>query len=428
MRLFSNIALLATALFVSSNCRSSEAVGAPETVPAPAVAVEPAPQATSGSVDWPRFRGPDGNGISPEKGISKDWAAQPPRLLWKVPMSDDGYTGPSVANGLVYIIDHQGSDDIVRALSLSDGRDVWTYRYRDADSSNYGFARATPTVDGSKVYTLSRLGALHCLDAKTGKVVWRRQINDEFSARKPQWDTSYSPVVDGDRLIVCPGGPDAAVAVLDKSTGKTIWQGGGSDGQSYATPVVATIGGKKQYVVFAAKALIGVDASNGTLLWRAPWSTAYDVNAATPVVIGDSVFIASGYGKGCALVDVKGSEASIRWANKSIQAHFSSPIYFKGHIYGTGDPGVLVCLDPQTGKELWRQPGFEKGGIVGVDGVILALSGSNGDLAMVEMSPAGYKELGRVTPLGGQSWTAPIVAQGRAIVRNKSAIACLSLK
>lgn len=380
------------------------------------------------AADWPRWRGPNKDGISPVKGINKAWARKEPKMLWKVPMGDDGFACPSVADGKVFIIDHEGANDIVRAIDLAAGEDVWRFSYPDTSKANYGFARATPVTDDGKVYTLSRLGLLHCLEAKTGKKVWARDIIADFRGRRPSWDLAMSPLIDGDKLITCTGGDNAAVVALDKKTGKTIWQGGGSDTPGYATPVVATIGGKKQYVLFTAYNLIGVDADNGELLWQVPWKTRYDVNAATPIVSGDTVFITSGYKHGCALVKVSGRSARIVWQSKDIQSHFNSPILVNGYIYGTSDPGRLVCLELATGKVQWSQRGFEKGGIVGVDGTIIAVDGRNGDVAVIRMSPESYQELGRIRPLGGQSWTPPIVADGKLIIRNRSALACLNLK
>jgi outer membrane protein assembly factor BamB len=377
--------------------------------------------------DWPRFHGPNSNSLSPETGINKNWQSKPPRMLWKVAMTDQGFAGPSVAGGRVYIMDHQGANDIVRCLDFATGTEKWHYAYPDTDQPNNGFARATPTVDGDRVYTISRLGMLHCFNT-SGEVIWKRDIIAEFRGKRPQWDMAQSPVVDGNKLIVVPGGDNAAVAALDKNTGRTLWQGGGSETGGYSTPVIATIGGVRQYVIFMAKSVIGVAAEDGKLLWSYPWQTSYDVNAATPLVIGSNVFITSGYGHGCAMIQVQGGSARALWENKEIQAHFSSPLFWNGHIYGTGDPGVLVCLNAENGQALWRQTGFEKGGIIAADGTIIGMNGANGDLIMARLSPSGYQELGRVTPLGGQSWTAPILASGKLLVRNTSALACLDLK
>ncbi|MDH7569433.1 MAG: PQQ-binding-like beta-propeller repeat protein, partial [Armatimonadota bacterium] len=240
---------------------------------------------------------------------------------------------------------------------------------------------------------------------------------------------SASPLVDGNKVIVCPGGPGAAVVALDAKSGKTMWKGGGSDLPGYATPVPATLNGKRQYIVFTAYNLIGVDAANGRLLWSFPWKTQYDVNAATPVVIGSSVFITSGYGRGCALVDLASGKPVKRWENREIQSHFNTPVYSGGFLYSTSDPNNLVCLDAKSGRAVWKQRGFEKGGLIGVDGALIVVDGAKGDVALVDMTPNGYKELGRVKPLGGsQSWAPPVLADGKLLVRNKRFLACLALK
>ena len=379
------------------------------------------------AADWPQFRGPLGIGIALDKGINKNWAQKPPSELWRVAMGDDGYAGPAVAGGKVFIIDHQGDQDVVRALDLATGQEVWSLSHPDAAKANYGFSRSTPTISEGKVYTLHRLGLIHCLDEQTGAEIWSRNIQTDFGGKKPEWDYAMSPVLDGNTLILCPGGDNAAVVALDKNTGETIWQGGGSDIPGYSTPVVAEIQGVKQYVVFTGVSLVGVAANGGQLLWRFPWQTTHDVNAAMPLVEDNFVFITSGYGHGCAMLEITPQGPQARWQNKEIQAQFSSPVAFGGHIYGVGDPGFLVCLDPRTGAAVWKQQGFEKGGLCAVDGVLLVMAGDRGDLVMVNATPNGYEELGRFQPLGGQSWTAPIVADGKLIVRNKQALACLDL-
>jgi outer membrane protein assembly factor BamB len=275
------------------------------------------------------------------------------------------------------------------------------------------------------VYTISHSGLVHCLDEQTGAKVWARDIQADFAGQRPNWGYSMSVAIDGDAAIVCPGGPNASVVKLDRQTGETIWAGGGSDVPGYATPIIAELFGLKQYVVFTNVSVIGVQAETGALVWRVPWETT--VNVATPLVFGNYIFITSGYGHGCAMVEVTAQGAAIRWENKEIQAHFNSPLGYGGQIYGIGDPGFLVCLDPATGNVLWKQPGFEKGGLCAVDGVLIGLAGDSGAVVMASASPAGYEELGRFTPLGGQSWTAPIVANGRLIVRNRQALASFDL-
>lgn len=380
------------------------------------------------AADWPQYRGLTGDGISLEKGINKNWQQTPPKLLWKTQMSDDGYAGPAAFKGKIYIIDHKETNDVVRGIDINTGKDVWSYIYQDADKSNYGFTRSTPAINEDSIYITSRLGLVGCIDLKTGNGKWGGYLEKDLNGRKPQWDFSASPLIDGTKIILVPGAQDGCVVALDKTNGNIVWKAG-DDKASYSTPVKAKIQGKLQYVVFSATGVGGYDAAAGTPYWFVPWKTQYNVNSAQPIVIGNSVFISSGYGRGCALIDVAADmSAKIRWENKVIQAHFNSSVTVGGYIYGIGDPGNLVCLEPGTGKVAWSKDGFEKGSVIVVDGVLIAQDGANGAVAMVACDPSEYKELGRFTPLGGQSWTNPIFADGKLIVRNKTTLACYSLK
>ena len=430
------LSLLAIALLVSCTPKQSQTnagdAAQPDTV-AQAQTPEAPPggqgAAVTGGSDWPRFLGPNADGISTETGINKDWAARPPQVLWQTGMSDDGYAGPCVADGKVFIIDHQGDEDVVRALDLASGKDAWSFRYADPGGANNGFAHSTPCYDEGRLFTVGRMGQVNALNATDGAPLWSKDFRNDFGGTPPSWNFAASPIVDGDRLVLLPGGPDASVAVLDKATGETIWKGGGTFDPSYATPVVAVLSGVKQYVVFTGKALTGVKADDGKLLWQVPWGTQYGVNAAMPLVDGDTVFATSNYQFGGGLYRIGAGGAQKVWFSKEMQSHFSSPLLYKGHIFGTTDPGDLICMVPSGGKVLWRQGGFEKGGLIIVDDAILAFNGSNGDLIMAATSTSGYQELGRLPqPLGGQSWTAPVVAQGRLIIRNKAELACLDLK
>lgn len=383
------------------------------------------------AADWPHFLGPAGNGISPEKGINKNWTAKPPKELWRVALSDNGFSGPAVAGGRVFIVDHKGDRDIVRALDLATGADAWQYAYQDTANTNagYGYTTSTPAVDNGKVYTLSHLGVLNCLEAQTGKLVWSRNLTADFGGRLPSWNLAVSPFIDGDRVIVTPGGNEAAVAALNKLTGETIWKGGGSDIPGYATPAVAVMRGVRQYVVFTGVSLLGVDAQTGAQLWRLPWKAEYNINAASPLVSGDYIIIATGYGSGrTALVQIKETGPEVLWTNPQLNPKFNTPIVMGGNLFTTTERNTLYCADARTGAVRWSQKGFELGGLCAVDGVLLGLDGANGDVVMFSPSPDAFQELGRIKPLGGMSWTAPIVADGKLLVRNQKALVCLDMK
>jgi len=383
------------------------------------------------AVDWPGFLGPNANGISPERGINKDWTQTPPKELWRIEMHDQGYAGPSVAEGRMFIIDHRGSDDIVRAIDVANGKDVWTFTYQDSDQFNFGFSRATPLVQEGRVYTVSMLGLVHCLDAQTGARLWFRHTIKDFGGKRPQYFVSASPVIDGDRLIVYPGAADACVAALDKNTGETIWKGGGSDAPAYATPVVATLAGRKQYVVLTSKTLLGLDAASGGTLWTFPYEAIRGTNVSTPVPVEENrVFVTSLHMKGCTMVEVSADGARAVWTNENINALVSTPIYRDGHLYGNGHRDCLVCVDAATGALPWQRSDFGHGGFVGVDDTIIAVQGRTGTVVMMEMSPEDYKELGRIEPfptVDKPVWTAPIVSNGKLIVRDTKGLVCFDL-
>ncbi len=391
--------------------------------------------------DWSHFRGPAGDGFTPETRLRTNWAAHPPKIRWTVPLSDQGFAGPAVVGGVVYIMDHQGTQDLVRALDLRTGHERWRYAYPDATTQVYGYARATPAVVGGAVYTLSRLGKVHCLDARTGTVYWMRDLVQAFHGALPQWGYSMSPCVDGDTLVFCPGGKGAAVVALDRHTGATRWQGGGDDAPGYATPVVAMLNGERQYVIFAGAALLGVAARTGALRWRFPWATDLDkevdtavarahfnANAAVPVVIGNTVFITTGYGHGSALVDVTGNKPVVRWSTTALQSQYTSPIVADGYVYCTTDPRGLRCLDLRTGKVAWQHDAIGRGGgLAAAKGLLFVMDGLTGAVILVRLSPKGYTELGHVTPLAGENRTAPVLADGCLLVRNRKALACLDI-
>jgi outer membrane protein assembly factor BamB len=244
----------------------------------------------------------------------------------------------------------------------------------------------------------------------------------------PRWGLASSPVVDGPRVLITVGAPEAHLVGLDRETGAVVWRGAGSYRPGYATPVLTVLNGRPCYVVFTAEHLAAADADTGRVLWAARWRTRYDVNAASPLLVDPHhVFVASSYGRGGALFRVSGPGLDPLWRNTEIRAHFSSPVFLDGHIYGTGDPGYLMCIEPRAGRVLWRKRGFGKGGLVGVDGHLIVASGRRGDYVLVEANPEGYREKGRIRPLGGQTWVAPIVADRKLIVRNRTTLAALEL-
>ena len=379
------------------------------------------------AADWPRFLGPEGTGICREPGLNLDWSQKSPAKLWSIPFSsEEGYSGPIVVKGVVYILDNKGADGLVRALDLKSGREIWSFTYPNPGKKNYGFAKSSPAFDNGKIYAIGQRGEVFCLDAKNGQKIWATSLLD-LGGEAPKWDYSCSPLIDGDRLILCPGGQTSVVA-LNKTTGSVIWKGGANSKAGYSTPAAATLGGKAQYLVFSGTDLSGVNPADGKILWSLPWKTGYDINAIVPLVFEQNIFISSAYGHGSALLEISGDKVTPKWENKEILARFSTPILVDGFAYSTGDQNALVCLDVKTGQLRWKGPNLENGGLTAVPGAIIGLDGKNSDIVLFKTSPERYEELGRIKGLGGRSWTAPVIADGKLLIRNLKELACFDLK
>jgi len=378
--------------------------------------------------DWPGFRGPNADGISPERGINKEWNTKAPKTLWKIALSDNGNAAPAVANDRLYIVDHQGKDDIVRALDADTGKDLWQFTYPDAEANRYGFTVNTPLALGDKLYVYSRKGKIHCLNAATGKMLWNRDLASEYPGTPPPWGFCLSPVADNQALLLGVSGTSVGLVSLDKETGKTLWET--SDLKvSYASPVVATLHGRKQYLVFGVEALYSLDPATGKALWQVPWPTKFGgKKGPTPVLVGDRIFVATTEGGDTGVIDLSGGTPVVVWKHQEMQDHFTTPIFYHGCIFGSSDPKFLTCLDPATGKVLWQETG-QYTSVLGVDDTVIALSGKTGELFMIDAtSISNYLELGRCTPLGGASWAAPIVSGNRLYIRNQKELACIDLK
>ena len=379
---------------------------------------------------WPQFRGPKADGYSPDKGINKDWNASPPKQLWKMEMGDGGLSGPIIVDGKVFIIDYKNGKDIVRCLDAQSGKEVWSYPYNTGSKVNYGFTRSTPTYDNGKLYTIGKWGQVHCLDAKSGTKIWQLDMVKDLGGKRPGWEYGMSPLVDGDLVILVPGARDAVAVAVEKATGKVVWKADFGDAVGYSTPQMPTIGGKKQYLIFTAAGLAGLDPASGKKLWGFPWKTGSNCNTAAPVVLDNNIFITTGYEHGSAVVEVSDNHAKSLWESKEIQSFFSSPIYADGHVYCTAEPGVLVCMELKTGNVKWKQKGFERGGLIAVDGTLVVMEGNTGTVVMAEINPKEYKELGRIKkPLAGKRlfWTAPVLADGKLLIRSTAELVCLDV-
>jgi outer membrane protein assembly factor BamB len=381
------------------------------------------------AADWPGFLGPTADGVAPDTHFNKDWTARPPKTLWTVAMSDDGHSGPSVADGKVFIVDHRDGKDLVRALDFATGADIWSCAYVDSDHNQYGFTVSTPLVAGGRVYVTSRLCKVVCLDEASGALIWSRDVRKDFACRNNEWGWTSSPLLVDGKVIVVAGGQNAALVALDAATGQTVWQGAGDSIPGYATPRLVTLNGQQQILAFLGQELIGVEPATGKRLWNLPWTLPHNQNSAMPIVRGNTIFITSPWGKGSAMIDVTANQPRILWETKEMQARFASPVRYENRIYGTYNDSRLVCMDSVTGKVIWQQSGFEFASTILADGCVFVLEGKSGDLILLDATTPQYKELSRIRPLGGpEAWNPPIIADGRLLIRSRQTLLCLDLR
>jgi len=376
---------------------------------------------------WPRFHGPKEDNISTDTGLLKKWPDEGPKLLWKADKIGTGYAGVTLAGGLIYTAGNIGDKTVITALDL-DGRILWQVENGQAWTESHSGTRGTPTIDGDRLYHESPLGEVVCLEAKTGKKIWGLNILEKFQAKNIRWALAESLLVDGDRLICCPGGPKTAVVALNKTTGQTVWQSpSAGDAAGYCSPTLAECKGLRMILTLSAKQLIAVNADNGDLLWQFPKPTSFDVNVMSPIYHDGQVFVSTGYRSGSLMlkVNVEGKKATVEklWDSKELDNHHGGVLLVSGYLYGAAhfvNKEKWVCLDWQTGKKLWAETGVGKGSATYADGLLYTLS-EKWTMGLAKVGPNGFELLSRFKlPPGveGPSWAHPVLCGGRLYIRH----------
>jgi outer membrane protein assembly factor BamB len=402
------------------------------------------------ALDWPQWQGPDRNAISKETGLLKEWPKGGPTLAWKTTGLGGGDSAPSIAAGRVFGMANRGEDEVVWALSEKDGKQLWATRlgtaFRPQMPQGKEGPSCTPAVDGERLYFLGLAGGLTCAQAQDGKIIWQRSLKNDFGGSMPTWSYRESPLVDGDKLLCTPGGPDATVVALDKLTGKLIWksQVPGNPKAAYASLIAIVFDGQRQYVQLTEKALIGVSASDGKLLWQyRRVANSFGINCSTPLYQDGLVFAASAYGAGGGLVKLSkdasgGVNAEEVYLSKQMQNHHGGMILLDGCLYGANggnEGGYLVCLDFKTGNLLWdgrnvpdrRAP---KGSLLLADGRLYCRA-ETGTMILIEPSPKEFLERGRFEQPDRTSlpaWAHPVIANGKLYIRDQDALFCYDVK
>jgi outer membrane protein assembly factor BamB len=380
--------------------------------------------------DWPHWRGPTHDGVSRETDWTTDWGSEGPKQVWKTNVGT-GFSSFAVADGLLYTAGHLGGLDTVVCLSAETGKPIWHYTYAAplVDNLHEGGPAATPTVDGERVYTLSKDGQLYCLHAQTGNVLWSQGITPLTGVAMPQWGFSCSALVHENMLVLEVG----CTVALDKRTGELIWKTAPYN-PGYGSPAPCTVDGSACVAVLNNEALLLVRLSDGKVLASHAWTTDYDTSSTTPIVVGDTVFISTGYKRGCALLKLNGDKFDVVYENRSMSNHMANCVLEGGCLYGFDGNShnsrlvSLVCMDYATGDVKWSQRGLGCGSIMLAGGKLLALS-DEGELACIAADPSGYHEIARAKVIDGRCWTVPVLAGGRVYCRTAAGdVVCVDLR
>ncbi len=406
---------------------------APTTPPAQPAASVAEPPAKTGRTEayWTDFRGPRRDGVYDEMPILTSWPSQGLPKLWKQPVGG-GYASFTIAEGKAFTIEQRRTREVVAAYDVETGRELWTNGWEAFFQETMGGdgPRATPTWDGGRVYALGATGEFRCLDAATGKLLWRHDILAENGASNLTWGMAASPLIVDEKVIVLPGGRGGkSVVAYHKLTGERIWSVV-NDQQAYTSPMLVTLAGRRQLLVVSAERAMGLVPEDGSLLWDFPWTTDYGINSAQPLLLGENrFFISASYGHGGAAVEVvksgEGYTARTVWQNTRMKSKFSGPVLYKGYIYGL-DENILACVDAATGELKWKSGRYGYGQVLLAEGHLIVLTES-GEVALVKATPERHQELARFPAIEGKTWNVPAISGGRLLVRNTTEMACFRI-
>jgi outer membrane protein assembly factor BamB len=396
------------------------------------------------AADFAQWRGPLRDGHSPETGLLQEWPEGGPKLVWQVGNVGGGYSTPAVVGDRIYLLGSDASEESVYALTTKDGSKVWTTKLgklgHPQQNPSYPGARSTPTVDGQHLFVLGSDGDLVCLEIATGKEVWRKHLRTDFGGKHGEWAYAESPLVDGDKVIVTPGGADATLLALNKRTGAVIWKcavPGGSDA-SYSSVVAAEFSGVKQYVQFLATGLVGVDAQSGKLLWHFEKTAKGSPAVIITPLISDGMVYSGAFRATSALVKPVLREGT--FAVEEIYSGAKLPVGLGGvvkvgdYFYGSSSQSAL-CVEFKTGELKWEDRGIGPCSWLVAEGRIY-LHAESGEVALLEPTPEGFRAKGRFTPPGlptranpmEKAWAYPVVAGGHLYIRDKESLWCYDVK
>ena len=392
----------------------------------------------SSAADWPGWRGEERNDLSKETGLLQAWPEGGPKKIWMSKLGGLGYSGFSVSDDHLFTLGAFGKEEKLLAFNASTGKKVWELTTGELLTNNWGDGpRMTPSVSNGLVYALGGRGNLVCADTKTGKQKWKVHLVKDLGGKVPGWGYTESVLVDQGRVICTPGGKKGTLAALDAKTGKVLWRSKEfTDGAQYSSPIVIEHQGKRQYVQLVMKNLVGIEASSGKLLWKSEWPGKVAV-IPTPIYADNHVYISSGYGVGCKLVELGKYTPVDVYENKVMKNHHGGVIKLGDYLYGYSDGYGWVCQNFKDGELKWNEKkALGKGAIAYADNRFYCLGEGDGRVVLIEATPQGWKPHGEftITPQTeqrnpkGKVWTHPVISNGKLYLRDQELIFCYDIK
>jgi outer membrane protein assembly factor BamB len=385
--------------------------------------------------DWPQLLGPARNGVYAGTNLLSTWSKEGPRVLWRKDVGQ-GFSGPVSASNRVVLFHRVDDGERVECFDAASGKQIWNFDYPTAYRDDFGFdegPRATPAISGNRVYTYGAEGILHCVDFATGQRLWSVDCKTQFGARKGFFGIAGSPLIAGGLLLLDVGGTKAGIVAFDRETGKVSWKTTASE-TSYSSPATATINGKACAFFFRREGLEAIEPANGKALWEFPWrpSTDASVNAATPIIAGDLIFISTSYSRGAAVLRFIESKPDVVWSgDDQLSNHYATSVHRDGYLYGCHgrqEHGCdLRCVELKTGKVMWSVDRFGAGTVM-IAGADLLLLTDKGELIKSPANPSGFKPVSRAQVLGLGTRAYPALADGLFVARDKRRLVCLDLR
>lgn len=387
------------------------------------------------AADWPRFLGPTRDGVYVGSDLGDAWPADGPPIVWKASIGQ-GFSGPVVAAGRLILFHRRGDREIVECFDADTGRSRWSTDSPTPYKDDFGFdpgPRATPAIEGDRVFTFGAAGRLDALDVRTGTRLWSVDTHAKFKVRKGFFGAAGSPLVEGDLVLVNVGGPDGAgLVAFDVATGQVRWTAT-DDGASYSSPIAVTIRGQRHALFFTRAGLVGVEPMTGQVRYRFPFRARINaaINAATPLVMGDRIFLSASYRTGAVLLRAHADRVDRIWFIRDVLSnHYATSVHHDGFLYGFDGRQEygpsLCCVDLATGKAKWTQERFGAGTVTLVGDRLLIL-GETGQLTVAAARPEGFRALASARPFTGTIRAYPALANGRLYARNENTLWCVEL-